>query len=192
MEAIARATGRPLKRNAELTTMLQEFYGAKATPEALSMADLPQGTTLRAPGGWPIFRLDLAAELARKDTPEADQGRRIYILPGVPPLVRSKFEVLAEIEGELPEGLPWVLRELWLQCDESSLAAVLTRVNDEHPSVSIGSYPRWERDSAGKRRIRLRLTFEGSVVQEVEAALQAVRCAAPEGAELPHESEIAH
>jgi molybdenum cofactor synthesis domain-containing protein len=188
MEAIARATDRPLERNHDLASMLRTFYGERLTDEALSMADLPRGTTMLAPGGWPVMRLNLPATFAAPDSPEADQDRRIYILPGVPPLLRKKFEIMAGLEGELPSGRPWVLRDLWLACDESALAAALNQVNADFPDVTIGSYPRWERDSQGKQHIKLRLTFEADDPELVDSAREAVRAAAPEGTEIPPET----
>jgi molybdenum cofactor synthesis domain-containing protein len=184
MEAIARATDRPLERSEELASMLGKFYGEGITAEALSMADIPRGTSIRAPGGWPIFRLDLPASFAASSEQAGAEARRVYILPGVPPLLRAKFEALTEIEGELPEGKAWFLRELWLQCDESALASALSRVNEASPEVAIGSYPRWQRDEAGQRHIKLRLTFEASTVEAAEAARDQVLAAAPEGSVL--------
>ena len=94
LEAIAAATGRPLVRNAEMAAELAQHYGDRATKEAMSMADLPEGTTLRAGPGWPVLRLDL-------DEPGPC---RVYILPGVPPLLRAKIERLEATEGELPHA----------------------------------------------------------------------------------------
>lgn len=167
LEAIAACTGRPLTRNARMEEQLRRHYGERISDAALRMADLPRGTQLRAEEGWPVLRLDLG-------------GSRVYILPGVPGLLRAKLEHLEELEGELPRGEGWHLALLHTTLDESKLAPHLDAVlgDSAFRDVEIGSYPRWERDGDGRIRYHVRVTFEAPVA--LAARVDAAR------AELAH------
>ena len=156
LEAIARATGRSLVRDPTMEGILRGHFGDAITPEALSMADLPAGTILRAEGGWPVLRLDLRAETST----ETRENARIYILPGIPELCQAKIEALERIPGELPDAGGWALEVLHTQLDESDLADALNGVVADFPAVEIGSYPRWTPDEQGGLRCVVRITFE--------------------------------
>jgi molybdenum cofactor synthesis domain-containing protein len=174
--AIAQATGRPLQRHPQIEAELRAYYGARLTPEALTMADLPEGTVLRAGPGWPALRLDL----------EVPQPSRVYILPGVPPLLRAKVERLEALDDELPRGQGWYLATLHSSVDESRLAAMLEAVLERFPGVEIGSYPRWTRGEDGRVSYHVRVTFEGAMsdAPRVDAAREALREALPPDAVL--------
>lgn len=176
LEAIARATARPLVRNAEMEGQLRLYYGERITDAALRMSDLPEGTLLRAMPGWPVLRLDL---------PDA----RVYILPGVPGLLRAKLEHLEAIDGELPTGDGWHLVVLHTSLDESHLAALLDAVVAEFPEVEVGSYPRWSRTSDGRIQMHVRVTFEGprAAASRIDAAREHLVATLPPGALLEHE-----
>ncbi len=150
LSAIARATGRPLERNQEMAEQLRQYYGDRITEAALRMADLPQGTRLRALPGWPVLRLDL----------DAPTPARVYILPGVPGLLRAKVEHLEALDGELPSGDGWHQTVLHTSLDESKLAPYLDAVVSAFPQVDIGSYPRWTRGDDGRVRVHVRVTFD--------------------------------
>jgi molybdenum cofactor synthesis domain-containing protein len=176
LEAIARATGRPLTRNIEMEAQLRLYYGERITDAALRMSDLPEGTLLRAMPGWPVLRLDL---------PDA----RVYILPGVPGLLRAKLEHLEAIDGELPSGDGWHLEVLHTSLDESKLAALLDAVVAEFPEVEVGSYPRWSRTSEGRIQMHVRVTFEGprAAAPRIDQARDRLRDTLPPGTLLAHE-----
>jgi len=175
--AIAQATGRPLRRHPVIESELRAHYGERLTPEALTMADLPEGTVLRAGPGWPALRLDL----------EAPQPSRVYILPGVPPLFRAKVERLEALPDELPRGQGWHLATLCTSVDESRLAAMLEAVLERFAGVEIGSYPRWTRGDDGRVSHHVRITFEGPMPDavRVDAARDSLRAALPPEAILP-------
>lgn len=175
--AIAEATGRPLQRHAVIEAELRAYYGERLTPEALTMADLPEGTVLRAGPGWPALRLDL----------QEPQPSRVYILPGVPPLLRAKVERLEALPDELPRGQGWHLATLCTSVDESRLAAMLDAVLKQFAGVEIGSYPRWTRGDDGRVSHHVRITFEGPTgdAARVDAARDALRTALPPEAILP-------
>ncbi|MCA9661930.1 MAG: competence/damage-inducible protein A [Myxococcales bacterium] len=177
LEALARATGRTLVRNQAMEAILRDHFGATITPEALSMADVPDGTVLRAERGWPVLRLDL--ESPGQGLRAIPHEARIYILPGIPELCRAKIEALEGIPGELPDGGGWALEVLHTSLDESDLAASLDRVVAGFREVEIGSYPRWTADEDGRLRCVVRITFEarGDAIAQARAARDALAAA---------------
>ncbi|MGH1343224.1 MAG: competence/damage-inducible protein A [Nannocystales bacterium] len=157
MASIAAATGRSLQQHPEMAASLRKHYGDNLTDAALSMADVPDGTVLRGSRGWPVLRLDL-------DRPTDPTASRIYILPGVPSLFRSKLEQLEATDGELPRGEGWHLALLHTTLDESKLAphldALLAKFGAPQGPLEIGSYPRWARAEDGSIDYHVRITFE--------------------------------
>jgi len=189
LEAIARATQRPLTRNAEMEAQLRLYYGDRITDAALRMSDLPEGTQLRAMPGWPVLRLDLHGPTPGLHGTPGSLGARVYILPGVPGLLRAKLEHLEAIEGELPSGDGWHLEVLHTSLDESKLAALLDAIVAEFPEVEVGSYPRWSRTSEGRIQMHVRVTFEGprAAATRIETARDRLRDTLPPGTLLAHE-----
>jgi len=173
MEAIARATGRPIVRDPEMEALLRKHYAERSTEAALRMADVPQGTLLRALPGWPIMRLDLAAGEQLGGRALAHDAR-IYILPGIPALLRAKVDALEDLPGELPQIREWALVVLHTRLEESALAGPLDAVVAEFEEVEIGSYPRWDADADGRLRVRVKVTFEAGTHARALAARDAL------------------
>jgi molybdopterin-biosynthesis enzyme MoeA-like protein len=97
------------------------------------------------PGGLTEARLRMArvpegAELIPNPTSGAPGVRmgNVYILAGVPNIARSMLDGL---EGKLEGGTPIVSVTVRAHVAESDVALLLKEVQDEHPGVSIGSYP---------------------------------------------------
>jgi molybdenum cofactor synthesis domain-containing protein len=170
MEAIALATGRPIVRDAQMESILRQHYAERSTEMALRMADVPEGTKLRALPGWPVMRLDLAAGERHRERPALPHDARIYILPGIPALLRAKVDTLETLADELPVVHDWALVALHTRLEESRLAEPLDAVVAEFADVEIGSYPRWDADGEGRLRVRVKVTFEaGSEARATEA-----------------------
>ncbi|KIG12448.1 Molybdopterin binding motif protein [Enhygromyxa salina] len=174
MEAIARATNRELVRDPQMDALLRDHYQERATETALRMADVPAGTKLRALPGWPVMRLDLARGERFEPHPPLPHDARLYILPGIPPLLRAKIESLEGLEDELPRARDWVLVALHTSRDESQLAPSLDAVVAAFPDIEIGSYPRWDPDETGRLRVRVKVTFEGADPARTQAACDAL------------------
>lgn len=180
MEAIARATRRPIIRDPQMEALLLEHYAERATPMALRMADVPQGTKLRALPGWPVMRLDLAAgeRLGPASLPQPlaplPHAARIYILPGIPALLRAKIDTLEGLPDELPRVREWALVTLHTRLEESRLAEPLDAVVAEFSDVEIGSYPRWDADVDGRLRVRVKVTFEAGSEARASTARDAL------------------
>lgn len=148
--AIARAFGVGIERHPELERRVRGYFGEAVGSANLRLAEVPVGAEL----------------LWGKDTTWPVVGfRNLVILPGVPELFRRKF---ADIRDRF-RSTPVTAARLFVDAEEGSLAAELDAVVAAHPSVKIGSYPRFfERD------FRVMLTLEGRERAAVQAALEAL------------------
>jgi FAD synthetase len=127
MAGIALAFSVPLVRNADLVGLIEERMGASVTDDALTMADLPDGTVL-----WREDEKRFPVLVCRK----------VLIFPGVPSYLRNKFNDIAHrLSGVLIET-----RRLKTFQSESKIAACLREAANRWTSVKIGSYPRLEED----------------------------------------------
>lgn len=125
MEGIAAAFGLPMERRAELAALLRQKMGEQANEDALRMADLPHGSELWWDGE--IFFPQVVT-------------RNVVIFPGVPALMRMKFEAVAHRFG----GVPAHSTRLTTTQPEPLIAACLRQAQQQWPTVHIGSYPRYE------------------------------------------------
>lgn len=147
VEAVAQAFGVDVVRHPDIASMIRTYWGDRFTEAALRMADMPDGARL-------LYTSDGLLPLV--------VFRNIYLLPGVPRLFAAKMRALrAELKGEPPQ-----LRHLYLNSDESRIAPLLSQVDQEFPTVKIGSYPRFE---AGDFRVWV--TVEAATATDVEAAV---------------------
>lgn len=146
IEAVARAFGVEVERDPEVASMICTYWGERINDAALRMADMPEGSRLlySSDGLLPIVVF-----------------RNIYLLPGIPKLFAAKIGAL-RIELD---GVPLEIRHLYLNSDESRIAPLLSRADDEFPAVKIGSYPRLEATDH-----RVWITVEADTATEVEAA----------------------
>ncbi len=122
MDGIALAFGRKIRRYPELESILRHYYSPDLVEGNLRMADLPEGA--RLVGGKGMWFPVIAVE-------------NVYIFPGVPEILRRKFERIKEMFREEP----FHLREIFLRADEGQIAGVLNRVIAEFPALALGSYP---------------------------------------------------
>jgi molybdenum cofactor synthesis domain-containing protein len=163
LPAVARALGRPLRREEGMVTVLRTMHarhhpGEGLPQAALRMADLPEGTRLLGDPEFPTLVVEGVA-----------------MLPGVPSFLRHQFERIAP----LLRGAPFHLVCLYLGLGEDRIAAPLDRVAREHPDVEIGSYPRFDVTDH-----RVRVTLEGRDAASVRAAARATVAELPAGAVL--------
>lgn len=154
LEGVARAFGVDLELRVELVAVMQRF-SIPLDEANLRMARVPAGTELLPDPtlAYPVTRV-----------------RNVYVLPGVPKLLRAKFEAIApRFAGERPH-----LARLYVDAWETAIAARLTAVAAAHPAVEIGSYPR-----TGEGAFKVLLTFEAADPGALEAAVAAARAALP-------------
>ncbi len=147
---IARAFGVGLVEHPDLLDLLDR-YGLERTPATLRMATVPEGSDLlHAPGGhYPVLR-----------------HRNVYVFPGVPKLVKQKFETVTEhFAGERVQAA-----RLYTSQRETEIAAHLSEVQDRETAVDIGSYPRF-----GEGPYRVIVTLESRDADALERAVDALR-----------------
>jgi molybdenum cofactor synthesis domain-containing protein len=124
MLGVAEAMGVGLKRHPELTALLHKKMPAGPTAAALRMADIPDGAELWWDGDlfFPVVVMG-----------------NICIFPGVPSLLRRKFDEIAHRF----EGVPIMGRSLCTEERESVIAERLQVASERWPGVAIGSYPQF-------------------------------------------------
>jgi molybdenum cofactor synthesis domain-containing protein len=125
MPAIARAFEVPLMRHPELERIIAAKLGADAPAAAFRMAEIPEGAALWWDGG---VRFPLVVK------------ENVAIFPGVPALLKLKFEAVAHRFA----GTPVTVRRVWTSRSEPEIADRLTEAAARWPGVAIGSYPRFE------------------------------------------------
>ncbi len=148
--AIAQAFGCGVVRHPLLEAILRRHYGEGITAAQLRMAELPEGGHLVGEGDltFPVVAF-----------------RNVYIFPGIPEIVRRKFERIREQFREQP----YVLRRVFLRCDEGGIADDLTALQGRFPALQLGSYPILHNPEH-----TVVLTLESKSAQYVEQALRSL------------------
>jgi molybdenum cofactor synthesis domain-containing protein len=126
VDSIAAAFGVPVIVHPEARRVLEDYY--RDRPLGLTEARLRMA---RVPAG---------AELIPNPTsgaPGVKMGN-VYILAGVPNIAKAMLEAL---DGMLQGGAPMVSVTVRAHAAESDVAELLKKVQDDHPGVSVGSYP---------------------------------------------------
>jgi molybdenum cofactor synthesis domain-containing protein len=151
VQGVAKGLDLPVVRDAHLGELLTKAYGDKITDAAMSMADIPQGADVRfAEGGFvPVI-----------------WAKNVIVMPGVPSFMRACFNKIA------PRlvGTPFYSRGLLLNVGESSIAAILSGVQNDFVDLAIGSYPQFNEAS-----YKVKVTVDGRDEVAVQAALDALR-----------------
>ena len=147
MESIAAAFDTVVEERPELVEVLRKKLTSPVNAAALRMALVPRGSEFWWDGGL-IFPLVVKGN--------------VHILPGVPSILKLKFEAVAErFKGhDAFHQARVVTRER-----EIAIAARLEQALGRWPSIEIGSYPRYDEGP-----MHVIVTLEGAVREDVEAA----------------------
>ena len=150
IEGIAQAFGLPVEHSGSIEARIRLAAGGELNQSQLKMAQVPLGATLLDTGDlW--FPLVIV--------------RNVYIFPGVPELLRKKFESARERF----RGVPFVLKRVYVRSMESEIAEDLHAVLKEFPALLLGSYPRIQEEA-----FRVLLTLESRDAGYVQRALDAL------------------
>lgn len=154
--SVARAFGKPLVRDLELSRRIRDHFGERTTEGHLRMAELPEGGELVVSEkmSWPVLRVE-----------------NVWVLPGVPQIFRMKFELVRE---RLARGQPFLSRAIYTRCDEGEIASLLAGVEARFAGVAIGSYPRLD-----DPEYTVKVTVDGRDATAVDGALDAVVAGLP-------------
>jgi molybdenum cofactor synthesis domain-containing protein len=147
LDGVARAFGRVLELNESLVARIERAQGYRPNESQLKMARIPSGSQLVDTGDFwfPVIIVE-----------------NVYIFPGIPQLLRKKFEAIRERF----RGIPFVLKRVYVKRRESDIAAELNTVLTEFPELLLGSYPR-----VGEREFHVLLTLESRDPDYVQRAL---------------------
>ena len=74
------------------------------------------------------------------------QLENVFVLPGVPMIMQAMFDGITD---RLTGGAPVLTENVVTELTESTIAAGLGRIQEDHPRVSIGSYPYFRRGRLG-------------------------------------------
>lgn len=150
LDGVGRAFGRAVAPHPDLVALLDKFGMPHSEPN-LHMVSVPEGASLvDAPGSsFPVVRVE-----------------NVWVLPGIPQLMRTKFEDIARhFAGEQVH-----VERLYCTQGESDIARHLEAVEQAYPEVSIGSYPRW-----GEQRYRVLITADSRDADQLQQAVRMLR-----------------
>jgi molybdenum cofactor synthesis domain-containing protein len=157
IEGVARAFRRPVEREPELERRIRDFYKEKINDARLKMSSVPQGAELLY-GGTLAFPTILV--------------ENVYVLPGIPEILQSKFESLRDRFS----ADPFHLRVVYTREGEGGIAESLNETLRLFPELLLGSYPK-----IGDPDYAVKLTLESKDEAYVDRALEQLLRALPEG-----------
>ena len=164
IEGVARAFGRRVIREAGLESKLREFYKDKVNEARLKMSEVPEGAEL-------IFGGTLAFPTMKVEN--------VYILPGIPEILQSKFLAIHDRFA----SDPFHLRVVYTREGEGAIAEYLNETLKQFPELLLGSYPK-----IGDPEYVVKLTLESKDRSYVDRALAHLMAILPEGTVVKTES----
>jgi FAD synthetase len=157
IEGIAKAFGRRVIRHPELEHLLRSRYGNDLNEARLKLTEVPEGAVLiREDGLWlPAVTME-----------------NVYIFPGIPDLLRQKFESIRERFRESP----YFLRKVYVKESEGTIAASLHDLLREFSELMLGSYPDLHNPA-----YKVLLTLESKDEMYLQTALERLLTLLPRG-----------
>ena len=155
IEGVAAAFGCPLEDSESILDRMRRAMGSEPNTSQRKMAQIPSGATLLDAGDlwFPLVVVE-----------------NVYIFPGIPELLRKKFESARD----LFRGVPFVLRRVYVKSRESDIAASLHDLLREFPELLLGSYPRIDEES-----FHVMLTLESRDAGYLQRALDSLLARLP-------------
>jgi len=150
IDGVAAAFGRSTEHSESIASRIGRATGKSPTPSQLKMAKVPMGATLLDAGDlwFPLVIVE-----------------NVYVLPGIPELLRKKFESARDRF----RGIPFVLKRVYVTEMESEIAEHLDALLHEFPELLLGSYPRIQEEA-----FRVMLTLESRDPGYVKRALDSL------------------
>ncbi len=150
---VAKAFNVPLRRNPEAFSALERYYTPGTLNEArLKMADIPEGAVLieNPVSAAPGFQLE-----------------NVFVLPGIPQIMQVMFE---GITNRISGGPPVLSHTIATRLREGDFAGPLTRIQEQYPDISIGSYPYFRAGTLG-----VNLVIRGTSQSRLDSAAEDIR-----------------
>jgi molybdenum cofactor synthesis domain-containing protein len=147
MDGVAKAFGVPVEINQAVVARIERAVGQPANASQRKMAALPEGALLIDAGDlwFPVVVIG-----------------NVHVFPGIPELLQKKFE---SIRTRF-QGVPFVLRRVYVRSSESDIADELNTLLETYPQLMLGSYPRIR-----ESEYRVLLTLESRDADYVKRAL---------------------
>ncbi len=157
MQGIARAFQVPIERSESIANRLTRAIGSELNESQLKMAEVPRGAQLVDVGDlwFPVVIVE-----------------NVSIFPGIPELLRKKFESIRQRF----KGVPILLKRVYVKRRESEIAESLNDLLGEFPELMLGSYPK-----IGEEAFHVLLTLESRDAGYLQDALDALLARLPEG-----------
>jgi len=151
-------------RERELEQKLRDFYKEKVNDARLKMSEVPAGAELIYGGAlaFPTMKVE-----------------NVYVLPGIPEILQSKFLAIRDRFAVDP----FYLRIVYTREGEGAIAQFLNDTLRLFPELLLGSYPK-----IGDPEYLVKLTLESKDREYVERALQHLLRVLPEGCVVKTES----
>jgi molybdenum cofactor synthesis domain-containing protein len=173
-ECVARAFGVPWEVHEPSRAIMEADYARRTPPVEMNAARLRMATLPR--GAEPILCSETSAPGFRMEN--------VYVMAGVPRIMRSMFEVVAPT---LQGGTPVKSRALHAHgLLEGQIAAGLSAIQDRYPTLDIGSYPYYRESGNG-----VALVAKGTDEAALEAAAQEIAALIRADGKEPSEGEPA-
>jgi FAD synthetase len=155
MDGVARAFERKLALNESIAARIERAQGRRPNESQLKMASIPAGATLLDAGDlwFPVIVVE-----------------NVYIFPGIPELLRKKFESIRQRF----RGVPFMLKRVYVRQRESDIAPCLNDLLLEFPELLLGSYPR-----VGEQEFHVLLTLESRDAGYLQRALDSLLARLP-------------
>jgi molybdenum cofactor synthesis domain-containing protein len=158
IEGVAAAFGRRVEHNESIADRIQRAIGRTLNDSQLKMAQAPAGAELLDSGDlwFPLVVVD-----------------NVYVFPGIPELLRKKFESARDRF----RGIPFVLKRVYVTRRESDIAESLNDLLREFPELLLGSYPKM-RDEGYKVMLTLESRDGDYVQRALDSLMQRLTAAA--------------
>ena len=150
LDGIAQAFGRPLELNEGIVARIEHAQGGAPNESQKKMARIPADSVLVDSGDlwFPVIIVE-----------------NVHIFPGIPELLRKKFESIRDRFT----GDPFHLKQVYVTRHESDIAQSLNDLLGEFPQLMLGSYPRLREED-----YRVLLTLESRDAEYLSRALDSL------------------
>lgn len=150
MESIAKAFDREIELNQSMCDRIERAQGKPPNESQKKMALIPAGAQILDAGDlwFPIVIVE-----------------NVHIFPGIPELLKRKFESMRERF----RGIPFELKKVYVRSAESDIAESLNQLLAEFPELLLGSYPR-----ISEPEYRVLLTLESRDSDYLQRALDSL------------------
>ena len=158
MDAVALAFGRKITRSETIASRIERAQNKAPNESQLKMAMIPEDAQLVDAGDlwFPVVIVE-----------------NVHVFPGIPELLRKKFE---SIRARF-RGVPVLLKRVYVKRRESDIAHLLNDLLNEFPELMLGSYPK-----IGEEAFHVLLTLESRDAGYLQDSLDALLAVLPEDA----------